>query len=69
MLEDIRDLLDAHPFQPFKIVTAGGQKYRVTNPHNVALMESRIFYAFPKTSKWAFIRLNQITAIESDRAA
>lgn len=65
MLATLNDLLNKLPFEPFRIVTSSGDKYEVQNPHNIAIMESRIFYAFPRSDQWAFVRLNQITAYES----
>ena len=65
MLDDIKELLDKQPFEPFRVVTNSGNKYGVASPHNVALMEGRIFYAFPGGGSWVFIRVNQITALES----
>jgi len=65
MLDDLKELLAKTPFEPFSIITASGDKYKVRNPWNIALMESRIFYAFPHAKRWVFIRTNQITALES----
>jgi len=65
MLEDLKELLEKVPFEPFRIVTTSGDKYEVATAHNLALMENRIFYAFPGGGTWVFIRLNQITALES----
>ena len=65
MLESIEELLNRQPFEAFLIVTASGDKYEVRNPHLVALGESQINYFFPKSDRWTFIRLNQITALES----
>jgi hypothetical protein len=69
MIESLKELLDKSPFQPFKIVTASGDKYDVLNPHLVAVGKSQINYFFPKSDRWVFIRLNQITAFESPHQA
>jgi hypothetical protein len=68
MPEDIIDLLEAVPFEPFVIVTSAGQRYLIEDPHAVAMMTGRIFVA-PKNDKWAFIKIGQITAIEAAKAA
>ncbi len=65
MIQELRDLLDKEPFEPFRIVTSSGDKYDVENPHNVAFGESRIGLFPPHTNRWIVIRLNQITAFES----
>jgi hypothetical protein len=69
MLSDLKELLERVPFEPFRIVTASGEKYIVKNPHNVALMDGRIFYAFPDGGRWVFIRTMNITSIESVKRA
>jgi len=65
MPDDLKDLLEKAPFEPFRIVTNSGEKYNVENPHDIALLEGRIFYARPDGHRWVFIRTNQITAFES----
>jgi hypothetical protein len=64
MPEDIKELLERSPFEPFVIVTSSGEKYLIDNPHAVALMTGRVFVA-PKNEKWAFIKIGQITALEA----
>jgi hypothetical protein len=65
MLDDIKELLNKQPFEPFRLVTASGDKYEVLNRHNVALLNGRIFYAYPGGATWVFIRTQNITSIES----
>jgi hypothetical protein len=69
MLESLKELLTHSPFQPFKIVTASGDKYEVEYAHLVALGESQISYFYPKSDRWVFLRLNQIAAFESAQQA
>lgn len=69
MLDSLQELLERHPFEPFRIVTASGDKYDVENPHLVALGASQISYFYPRSDRWVFIRLNQITAFESANKA
>lgn len=69
MLENIRELLDRDPFQPFRIVLTNGDRYDVTDPHLVALGEALIFYAFPRSDRLANLRLSQIAALETLQAA
>ena len=69
MLESLVELLEKTPFQPFQIVTGSGDKYEVQDPHLVAVGQSMINYFYPRSDRWAFIRLNQITALESGSAS
>jgi hypothetical protein len=65
MLETIRELMHKNPFDPFRIVLTSGDKYDVLNPDLIALGESSIFYCFPRSDRWAQLRLNQIAAVEA----
>ncbi len=69
MLESLRELLHKSPFQSFKIVTSSGDKYEVEDPDLVAIGQSQINYFYPRSDRWVFIRLNQITALESPQHA
>ena len=65
MIEDLKELLDRQPFEPFRIVTTSGDTYDVASPYDGALMDDRIFYAFPGGATWVFICMSQITALEA----
>jgi len=65
MIEQIRGYLVRKPFRPFRIVTTSGDRYDVLSPHEVAVAQSYLFYAFPKSDRSAHIRLNQIVALET----
>lgn len=67
-LEQIEELLEHEPFEPFIIKLSSGDAHIVQTPHAVALMGTRIFVAFAN-GKWAFIPLAQIASIESLQAA
>jgi hypothetical protein len=70
MIEQLREHLHRDPFRPFRIVTTSGHEYEVQTPDEVAIAQTYLFYAFPRSDKSAHIRLNQIVAIEtSDQAA
>lgn len=65
VIETIRELLNREPFVPFDIIITSGDRYHVIDPHLVALGESTVFYCYPRSDKWAWLRLNQITSIET----
>lgn len=69
MLETLRELLEREPFQVFRIVLTSGDRYEVSDPHLVAIGETQIFYCYPKSDRFSFIRLNQIAAIDMAQAA
>lgn len=69
MLDTIKDMLERDPFHPFRIILTNGDRYDVTNPHLVAFGDTMIFYAFPRSDRLAYLRLNQIAAIETTPAA
>ncbi len=68
MIEALNELLDRHPFQPFRIVTASGEQYQIDKPRLVAVGKDTIFL-YLEGDHFTFIRNNQITAVESTRTA
>jgi hypothetical protein len=70
MLDDIRELMDKQPFEPFRIVLTSGDRIQIDNPHNLAVGDARIGYFPPRSNRWIMIRSNQIAMLESaDQAA
>jgi|JRYD01.1.fsa_nt_gb hypothetical protein len=69
MLDTIVEMLNREPFHPFRIVLTNGDRYDVLNPHLLAIGESQLFYAYPRSDRFAFLRLNQIAAVETIQAA
>jgi hypothetical protein len=65
MLDKLRDHLRHKPFQPFRIVTSSGDRYEVLSPNEVAIAQTYVFYAFPRSDRSANIRVNQIVALET----
>jgi hypothetical protein len=63
------ELLDKEPFRPFRIVLTSGDRYEVSNPHLVAIGDSEIFYCYPQTDRFVYIRKSQIAALEALQAA
>lgn len=69
MLDQMKEALRREPFQPFRIITTSGDRYDVLDPLSVAVAETYLFYAFPKSDRSAHLRLNQIVAIETLQTA
>lgn len=65
MIEQLQEHLDRETFQPFRIVTSSRDCYDVLSPHEVAVAQTYLFYAFPQSDRSAHIRLNQIVALET----
>jgi hypothetical protein len=67
MLDDLKELLRKDPFTPFRIVLTSGGSYDVSSPYQIALGESQMNYYFPKSDRWAILRLNQVASFEIGR--
>ena len=52
------ELLNHDPFVPFKIVLTSGEGYDVANPNLVAVGESLMHVFFPRSDRYATLRLN-----------
>ena len=65
MIADIRQLLDARPFEAFSIVTSSGQRYRVDRPEHAGITPrgSRVVVWFDDDSSVTLSGLH-LTAIE-----
>ncbi len=55
--DTIREMLARDPFEPFRIVTSGGESFIIRDPHAVALMKSQVFIAHPRSDRRTFIPL------------
>ena len=66
--DDIRELLDRHPFDAFRIRLTSGDAYEVRDPHSVALMKNRLFLA-PPTDRSVLVPYLHIGALESVQVA
>ncbi len=64
ILDTIRDLKDREPFEPFRIVLTSGAKYLIESGENLVFMQSQLFYGYPRSDKFVFLRMNQIAAVE-----
>jgi hypothetical protein len=64
MREEILDHLNREPFVPFRIVLTSGQGFDVTNPNLVAVGETIMHVMYPRSDRYAIMRLNQIASLE-----
>jgi hypothetical protein len=61
--QDIQELFDYEPFEPFRIHVSDGKSYDVTNPALVVPMDTKLFIALAK-DRWKFLSYFNITSIE-----
>ena len=64
MLENILALKHREPFVQFQIVLNSGDRYRIEKPDLLAVGKSELAYYFPKGNRVAFLRTNQVAAVE-----
>jgi len=64
MFDTIREMLNKEPFEPFRIVLTSGSGYDIRNPELVALGQTQLTLYYPRSDKFAMLRVNQIAAIE-----
>lgn len=62
-------MMDRDPFQPFRIILTRGDRYDITNPHLLALGRTLLIVCYPRSDRFAVLRLNQLAAIEALEAA
>lgn len=65
MLDDLKNHLDKDPFVPFRIVLTSGNTYDVFSPYQISMGESILNFFFPRSDRYATIRLNQLVALET----
>jgi hypothetical protein len=64
MKDEIIEHLNREPFVPFRITLTSGEAYDVSNPNLVAMGETLMHVFFPRSNRYATLRLNQIASIE-----
>jgi hypothetical protein len=60
----VLDRLEEKPFQPFRIQVADGKSIEILDPQLVVVMESQLFVAFPKSNRFKFVSLQNISSID-----
>ncbi len=66
--QELRQRLDQRPFEPFRVNTADGKHYDVTDPELVVPTDTRLFIVYNRQG-WTDVVLRHITGIESLAAA
>jgi len=62
--DDIRDLLQRDPFQPFRLVMTSGESYNITNPGLAVPLKSQLFIALDNGERWAFCPYLHMAGVE-----
>jgi hypothetical protein len=63
--DTIREMLARDPFEPFRIVTSGGESFIIRDPHTVALLKSEVFIAQSRSDRRTFIPLLHVVTVET----
>ncbi len=63
--DDVRELLNRDPFEPFRFQLTSGDTYEIRDPNSVALGTRRVFIAVPATDRFVFFPYLHIAAIET----
>ncbi len=66
--EELYKYLDVKPFSRFTIVMASGDRYEVTDPHQVAVGQT-VIIVIPRGSTHSLLRNNQISSIDVHESA
>ncbi|MGA3066422.1 MAG: hypothetical protein ABSF29_06190 [Tepidisphaeraceae bacterium] len=59
---ELIQLLDDEPFAPFEIVMGSGDRYRITDPHSVAVGRD-VICVLPRVGASSVLRFNQVNAL------
>ena len=69
MRQTLTKILDRDPFQPFRIIMTSGDRHEINNAHLVALGQTQLTAYYPRSDRFAVLRLNQLAAIETLESA
>ncbi len=68
--QNVQEILNRQPFEPFRMVTASGESYTVRHPEMLALLRNRAVVALPElgdgepSDRFAICDLRLVTAVE-----
>jgi hypothetical protein len=66
--KELEARLNREPFEPFRVNTADGKHFDITNPRLVVPTETRLFIVFEREG-WTDVVLRHITSLQSLSAA
>lgn len=66
---NMREFLNAKPFEPFRVVMSSGQSHLVKHPENVVLTKTKIVIVDPELDSVAICALLHVTSVETQQAA
>ncbi len=64
-VDNIRELLEREPFQPFRLIMSSGKSCEIAKPNLAMLLKSEVFVAFPDGEHWAHIPYLHVSSIET----
>lgn len=67
--ENIHELLEQRPFQPFAVRLSSGVAHEIRHPENAVLTKSKLVIVYPEKDSIAICALLHITSIEMAQAA
>jgi hypothetical protein len=65
MIEELRRMVEAEPFVPFRVVLTSGTSYDVTGPWQLVVYPNWMLYLYRAADGEAILRNNQLAAIET----
>jgi hypothetical protein len=68
IVDTLHELLNRDPFTPFTLILTSGDRVKIANPNLLAIGASQFTYYFPRSDRWAMLRLNQIAMVKSNGA-
>ena len=69
IVDTIVELKQREPFEPFSIVMASGDRYVIERGENLVKLESQLFYGYPRSDRFVFMRISQIGSVEHGATA
>jgi hypothetical protein len=63
--EELRDLLQRNPFEPFRVRVSSGDHYDIVEPFSAVLTKSRLFIAIPNSDRVVYVPYLHIAAVET----
>ncbi len=62
--DDLQDLIDKEPFEPFRIKLVNGDAHDVFHPQNVAVLTTTVNIT-PPDQNWVLFPIDKIASVES----